>query len=194
LAVDREQFARKVTRRVETHPNIRVIRQEMTKIPDEPCIIASGPLTSPPLAQSLMHLTGSDNLYFICHRTDRRVYLNRYEHCFSCLTFLIGMRTTKVITSTAALNKNEYDLFVHELAVAERIILQDFESEITSGCQGGHHAYFEGCLLLKSWLSGILNRWHLVHCAQLDCAIRVRVNAPMPSCNYARTTWLPTSL
>lgn len=149
LAVDREQFARKVTRRVETHPNIRVIRQEMTKIPDEPCIIASGPLTSPPLAQSLMHLTGSDNLYFY----DAIAPIVE----FTSIDMNIAFRASRFNRNeddegdyiNCALNKNEYDLFVHELAVAERISLQDFESEITSGVKAGHHAYFEGCLPIE---------------------------------------------
>src|SRR5574342_590714 len=46
LAVDRELFARLVTERIERHPNIEIIREEMKSIPDSPVIIASGPLTS----------------------------------------------------------------------------------------------------------------------------------------------------
>ena len=50
LAVDRELFARLVTERVENHPNIELVRQEIKQIPDSPAIIASGPLTSPALS------------------------------------------------------------------------------------------------------------------------------------------------
>ncbi|MGH2606926.1 MAG: FAD-dependent oxidoreductase, partial [Anaerolineales bacterium] len=47
LAVDREVFARRVTERIEGHPRIRIVREEMTEIPVGPAILASGPLTSP---------------------------------------------------------------------------------------------------------------------------------------------------
>ena len=50
LAVDREAFAGLVTSKISTHPNIQVIRQEVTGIPQQPVIIASGPLTSPRLS------------------------------------------------------------------------------------------------------------------------------------------------
>jgi len=64
LAVDRERFAAAVTDAVIGHPNIEVRRQEVTSIPDGAVIVASGPLTSDALAQSLAELTGSENLYF----------------------------------------------------------------------------------------------------------------------------------
>src|ERR1700690_2420282 len=47
LAVDRQLFARRVTERIQNHPRMRVIRSEVTEIPETLCIIASGPLTSP---------------------------------------------------------------------------------------------------------------------------------------------------
>src|SRR5512143_1543778 len=43
LAVDREVFARRVTEHIQNHPNIRLVRQEVTEIPEGPCILASGP-------------------------------------------------------------------------------------------------------------------------------------------------------
>jgi methylenetetrahydrofolate--tRNA-(uracil-5-)-methyltransferase len=64
LAVDREPFAREVTETLEAHPNITIVRQEITELPsDRPLIIATGPLTSEPLAESLKTITG-DSLYF----------------------------------------------------------------------------------------------------------------------------------
>ena len=53
LAVDRELFARLVTERIESHPNIEIVREEVKEIPRTLCIIASGPLTSPALSKSL---------------------------------------------------------------------------------------------------------------------------------------------
>src|SRR5512133_2861220 len=57
LAVDRESFARLVTARVENHPNIEIVREEVREIPEGPVIIASGPLTSPALSQSIAALS-----------------------------------------------------------------------------------------------------------------------------------------
>src|SRR5512133_743336 len=53
LAVDRELFAHLVTNRIERHPNIKLVREEVREIPDTPTIVASGPLTSPLLSQSI---------------------------------------------------------------------------------------------------------------------------------------------
>jgi methylenetetrahydrofolate--tRNA-(uracil-5-)-methyltransferase len=64
LAVDREPFSREVTETLEAHPNITVIREEVSTVPpDRPLIIATGPLTSESLAESLKAYTG-DSLYF----------------------------------------------------------------------------------------------------------------------------------
>jgi len=65
LAVDRDQFAQKITQALEGHPNIRILREETTEIPgDCVCIIATGPLTSDKLAASIRQLTQSGHLYF----------------------------------------------------------------------------------------------------------------------------------
>src|SRR5512145_1794536 len=64
LAVDRELFARLVTERVEKHPNIEIVREEIKEIPQTPTIIASGPLTSPALSQSIAALSGEEHLFF----------------------------------------------------------------------------------------------------------------------------------
>ena len=65
LAVDRGQFSEYVTKKIEEHPNIEIVREEMTKIPeDEITIICTGPLTSNALTDEIMKLTGDDQLYF----------------------------------------------------------------------------------------------------------------------------------
>jgi methylenetetrahydrofolate--tRNA-(uracil-5-)-methyltransferase len=65
LAVDRQQFADYVTREIESHPNIEVVREEVTTIPaDDIAIIATGPLTSDALTAEIMKFTGDDQLYF----------------------------------------------------------------------------------------------------------------------------------
>ena len=65
LAVDRELFAQRVTQALESHPNVRIIREEIKDIPtDCVCVIATGPLTSDNLTTAIRDLTHSRNLYF----------------------------------------------------------------------------------------------------------------------------------
>jgi methylenetetrahydrofolate--tRNA-(uracil-5-)-methyltransferase len=65
LAVDRAKFSEFITRKIEAHPNIEIIREEVKAIPeDEISIIATGPLTSDALTAAIMKLTGDDQLYF----------------------------------------------------------------------------------------------------------------------------------
>jgi len=64
LAVDREGFARDVTEVLSSLPNLQVIREEVSEIPDGPCIIATGPLTSSEMADALKELVGEEFLYF----------------------------------------------------------------------------------------------------------------------------------
>ena len=66
LAVGREAFSRAVTAAIEAHPNITVRREEVTAIPlgVSPSIIATGPLSSPALAEAIRGLAGQDSLYF----------------------------------------------------------------------------------------------------------------------------------
>ncbi|HEX8267991.1 MAG TPA: methylenetetrahydrofolate--tRNA-(uracil(54)-C(5))-methyltransferase (FADH(2)-oxidizing) TrmFO [Pyrinomonadaceae bacterium] len=65
LSVDRRKFAEYVTTRIEAHPNIELVREEFTKLPEnEIAIVATGPLTSESLTAEIMRLTGDDQLYF----------------------------------------------------------------------------------------------------------------------------------
>jgi methylenetetrahydrofolate--tRNA-(uracil-5-)-methyltransferase len=65
LSVDRRKFAEYVTERIEGHPNIELVREEFTRLPeDEIAIVATGPLTSESLTAEIMRLTGDDQLYF----------------------------------------------------------------------------------------------------------------------------------
>jgi methylenetetrahydrofolate--tRNA-(uracil-5-)-methyltransferase len=65
LAVDRTQFSTTITRALESHPNVRIIREEITQIPDDCiCVVATGPLTSDKLSESIRAVTQSQHLYF----------------------------------------------------------------------------------------------------------------------------------
>ncbi|HUE81158.1 MAG TPA: methylenetetrahydrofolate--tRNA-(uracil(54)-C(5))-methyltransferase (FADH(2)-oxidizing) TrmFO, partial [Pyrinomonadaceae bacterium] len=65
LAVDRHKFAEYITAKVDAHPNISLVREEVTNLPEnEIVIVATGPLSSEALTTEIMKLTGSDQLYF----------------------------------------------------------------------------------------------------------------------------------
>jgi methylenetetrahydrofolate--tRNA-(uracil-5-)-methyltransferase len=65
LAVDRDQFSLKITQALESHPNVRILHEEITEIPtDCLCIIATGPLTSDKLSAAIRAVTQSHHLYF----------------------------------------------------------------------------------------------------------------------------------
>jgi methylenetetrahydrofolate--tRNA-(uracil-5-)-methyltransferase len=64
LAVDRLRFAELITQKIEEHPLIELIRDEVTTVPESISIVATGPLTSEALTAEVMRITGSDQLYF----------------------------------------------------------------------------------------------------------------------------------
>jgi len=65
LAVDRQRFAESITEKIESHPNIEIVREEIATVPrDRITIVATGPLTSAALTSDIMKLTGDDQLYF----------------------------------------------------------------------------------------------------------------------------------
>jgi methylenetetrahydrofolate--tRNA-(uracil-5-)-methyltransferase len=144
LAVDRELFAQKVTERIETHPNIEIVREEVREIPNTPAIIASGPLTSPALSQAIAALSGEDHLFFFDA-------IAPVIHADS-INMKIAFRASRYGTGeqeqgdyiNCPLTKEEYYAFVEALLRAERIELRSFEETIKSGVKAGQ--FFEGCL------------------------------------------------
>ena len=144
LAVDRELFARKVTERIEAHPNIEIVREEVRDIPDSPAIIASGPLTSPALSQSIAALSGEEHLFFfdaiapVIHADSINM-----EIAFRASRYGAGNQDEGDYIN-CPFTREEYYAFVDALLHAERIELRAFEEAIRSGVKAGH--FFEGCL------------------------------------------------
>jgi methylenetetrahydrofolate--tRNA-(uracil-5-)-methyltransferase len=146
LAVDREAFSQLVSERVECHPSIRVIREEIQSIPAEPAVIASGPLTSPALSRAIAALTGEDHLFFY----DAIAPIAVAE----TINPEIVYRASRYDKSddeegdylNCPLNREEYERFVMELLSAERIALRPFEGQIGEGVTAGAGEFFEGCL------------------------------------------------
>jgi methylenetetrahydrofolate--tRNA-(uracil-5-)-methyltransferase len=146
LAVDRETFARLVTQRISEHPRIEIRREEISSIPQQATIIASGPLTSPKLSQSILALTGQDHLFFY----DAIAPLILAESVDMDVAFR-GSRYDRGSLEggdyiNCPLSKEQYDQFIRNLSIADRIILKEFELDIENGVNAGAHRYFEGCL------------------------------------------------
>lgn len=146
LAVDREIFSAKVTAAICSHPMIHVIEEEVTTLPDGPAIIASGPLTSPALAESLKSLTEQEHMFFY----DAIAPILSLDSIDQNIVYR-GSRyhmdeQTKGDYLNCPFTKEQYEAFVEELKHAERIELRQFEDDIQFGVKAGVSRYFEGCL------------------------------------------------
>jgi methylenetetrahydrofolate--tRNA-(uracil-5-)-methyltransferase len=136
LAVDRHEFAAYVTDQVKGHPNVTVLNEEVTRIPDGPTVIATGPLTSPALSEQLKELTGEEYLYFydaaapILEKDSidmDKVYLkSRYDK-------------GEAAYLNCPMTEEEFDRFYDALIAAETVPLKEFEKEI----------FFEGCMPIE---------------------------------------------
>ena len=147
LAVDRELFARMVTEHIESHPNIDIVREEVREIPQNLCIISSGPLTSPALSKSIAALSSEDHLFFfdsiapVIHADSINM-----EIAFRASRYGTGEQNEGDYIN-CPLTKEEYYAFVEALLEAERIELRSFEEAIKSGVKAGQ--FFEGCLPIE---------------------------------------------
>lgn len=133
LAVDREKFSKAVSDELEKFENIKIIRKEIEKInPDEYTIIATGPLTSDKLCDSIKELLNDKGLYFF----DASAPIVDASSIIKEKTFTTS-RYQKGESDyiNCPLSKAEYYAFVKELVNAERAKLHEFEkSEIFEGC------------------------------------------------------------
>lgn len=137
LAVSREDFARGVTEALANHPNVEIVRGEVSQIPDEGIVIvATGPLTSEAMAEEIKRFTGER-------------YLSFYDAAAPIVT-QDSIDMDKVYRASrygkgdgddylnCPMNKEEYEAFWEALVAAEKSIPHNPEDEKV--------AYFEGCL------------------------------------------------
>ena len=135
LAVDREEFSKKVTKSIEKNPNIEIIRKESTKIDENNgiTIIATGPLTSDKMSSQIIKLTGKEHLAFY----DAAAPIIEKESINFNIAFY-GDRYGKEADSSyinLPMNKEEYENFYNELINAQIVTLHEFEKkEIFEGC------------------------------------------------------------
>lgn len=141
LAVDRDVFAQTVTSALENHPNITIVREEMTTLPDAPTIIATGPLTSPAMASSLAALTGQEYLYFY----DAIAPIVTAESIDMNMAFRASRYERGDDESGDYINcpmdKSEYDTFVAALLTSEKAAIHAVDEEESH--------FFEGCLPIE---------------------------------------------
>lgn len=140
LAVDRNGFAQAVTQKLQEHPRIRFMNEEITNLPapqDGCFIIASGPLTSPNLINAILKATNNQYLNFydaiapVIYKEsinfDKAWYQSRYD------------KGDKFDYINCPLNKEQYYAFVEELLKGQKTEFHDFEKA----------AYFDGCLPIE---------------------------------------------
>ncbi|HWP44856.1 MAG TPA: methylenetetrahydrofolate--tRNA-(uracil(54)-C(5))-methyltransferase (FADH(2)-oxidizing) TrmFO [Blastocatellia bacterium] len=137
LAIDREKFSGEVSRRVQSHPLIEIVREEAVAIPAEgPVVIATGPLTSPALSDEIARITGSAHLYFydaISPIVDAETI--NYDIVFRAARYDKGGADYL----NCPMSEEQYNRFYDALVAAEAVPLHDFEQTM----------YFEGCLPIE---------------------------------------------
>ncbi len=134
LAVDRAAFSGAVTERVEAHPLIEVVREEVTEIPEGPCVIAAGPLCSDALFEALCAVVGGERMSFFdaaapivsAESIDRSVVFEQSRYG--------GEGAGDYLN--CPMDKDEYEAFLDALLSAERVIARDFEqADLFCACQ-----------------------------------------------------------
>jgi methylenetetrahydrofolate--tRNA-(uracil-5-)-methyltransferase len=136
LAVDRQRFAREITERVEALETVEIVREEITEIPDGPCIIATGPLTSDALSDEIQRLTGAEHLYFY----DAISPIVAADSIDTSRTF-VASRYDKGGADyiNCPFTEEEWQRFYAALMAAESQELPEHEKRL----------YFEGCLPIE---------------------------------------------
>ncbi len=146
LAVDRMRFSAMVTQKLIDHPKIRIYREEVTKIPDCPSILSSGPLTSPPLEKAIQEFTGSEQLFFYdaispmieAYSIDMSIAFKGSRYTFEEEGFGDYIN--------CPLDQEQYQRFLSELSNAETFPLREFEDQIPNGIKT---SFFEACLPIE---------------------------------------------
>ena len=134
LAVDRDAFSAAVTERVTADPLIEVVREEVTSVPEGPCVIAAGPLCSDALFEAVSAAVGGERMSFFdaaapivdAESIDRAVVFEQSRYGESGTGDYLNCPMTR----------EEYEAFMDALLSAERVIARDFEqADLFCACQ-----------------------------------------------------------
>ena len=133
LAVDREGFSNKVTEYIRNHPLVEVVEEECLEIPEGPCIIATGPLTSDGLSVAIKKLIKNDSFYFYDAAAP---IVEKDSIDFNKAYFKSRYDKGEADYINCPMTKEEFDAFYDAVITAETAPTHDFEKEV----------YFEGCM------------------------------------------------
>jgi len=133
LAVDREGFAAMVTRKIRENPNITVTVQEMTRVPEGPVIIATGPLTSDAMSDAIGQYFGETEYLHFFDAAAPLVTAESIDMDLAWWQSRYDRGTPDYIN--CAMNKEQYETFVAELIAAEEAEVHGFEdNNVFEGC------------------------------------------------------------
>ena len=142
LAVDRGAFANEITRAIEGHANVSVVRERIDKLPDGPAIIATGPLTAPALAASIAETTGAGALAFfdaiapIVHRDSVDM-----DICWMAARWDRGSELGDGKDYiNCPMDRDQYGAFIDALNAGEKTEFKEWERDTP---------YFEGCMPIE---------------------------------------------
>lgn len=136
LAVDRETFSQYITDTIKNHPLVEVVNEEMTSLPEGPCIIATGPLTSDSLAKAIHDFTAEDTFHFYDAAAP---IIEKDSIDFSKAYYKSRYDKGEASYINCPMNADEFETFYDALIHAECVNLHDFEKE----------TYFEGCMPIE---------------------------------------------
>lgn len=133
LAVDRHEFAKEITEILSNHPLVEIVHEEISEIPSGPCIIATGPLTSDALSESIQKLLKEDDFHFYDAAAP---IIEKDSIDFSKAYFKSRYDKGEDSYINCPMTKEQFDIFYQEVLNAKCAHLHDFEDE----------KYFEGCM------------------------------------------------
>lgn len=136
LAVDRETFSQYITDTIKNHPLVEVVNEEMTSLPEGPCIIATGPLTSDTLAKAIHDFTTEDTFHFYDAAAP---IIEKDSIDFSKAYYKSRYDKGEASYINCPMDADEFEVFYDALIHAECVNLHDFEKE----------TYFEGCMPIE---------------------------------------------
>ena len=133
LAVDREGFAAMVTEKIKNHPNIKVVDEEVTEVPEGPVIIATGPLTSDAMSEAIGAYFGETGYLHFFDAAAPLVTAESIDMEHAWWQSRYDRGTPDYIN--CAMNKEEYEAFIHALVSAEEAEVHGFEDKnVFEGC------------------------------------------------------------
>ena len=133
LAVDRDGFARMVTEKIRSHPNITVINEEVTEIPEGPVIVASGPLTSDALSEAIGAYFGETGYLHFFDAAAPLVTAESIDMDLAWWQSRYDRGTPDYIN--CAMNREQYEAFIQELTTAQEAEVHGFEDKnVFEGC------------------------------------------------------------